>query len=712
MTSSEPERPTAAEVEAELARDIIALAGPEARPRQEQIDAVTAVVTDRRRALLVARTGFGKSAVYFSSTKMLRDRGWGPTVVVSPLLALMRDQVAAAERLGLAATTINSSNIDGWDEIEARIAADEIDLLLIAPERLANPGFRRRVFDTLRQQAFMLVCDEAHCISDWGHDFRPDYRRLRHLLAELPAWTPVLATTATANQRVTDDVAAQLGEDSLVLRTTLDRESLRLSVVDLPGDAERLAWLSETLPSIDGSGIIYCLTVSQADDTAHWLRSQGHEVGAYTGSVEADERLRLESKLRANELKALVATSALGMGFDKGDLAFCVHLGLPSSPVAYYQQIGRAGRNIERAEAIALPRPTEDAAIWKWFESVSLPSEEICRAALDQLNPFEPTPIASLERWVNLGRSRLSTLLNILEVDGAIERVGSGWIRSEKPWVYDHELADSLRKIRQAESDQMLAWADLSTCRLRFLRESLDDAEADDCGRCDRCTDHGWQHQPDPVLVAKAGEMLRGGDVVIEARRQWPARIEAPKGRIKPELQNAEGRALARVGDGGWSATVDQLLAQARSGRAPELGDELLRACAAVLKRWPWEQRPGWVCPMPSRRSGAAIDALATGLGTLGKLPVHRALMSKAPAGGATAPGSFQVDQANSAHQVLNVWDRFTIDDGGLPEPSLLSTPVLLVDDEVDSRWTVTVAGHHLRAAGAGVVLPFALRAR
>ncbi len=292
MPVPEPPRPSAADVERELADHVRALAGPDAVPRADQIAAVTAVVADRRRTLLVARTGFGKSAVYFSATRMLRDRGWGPTVVVSPLLALMRDQVAAAERLGLVAVTINSSNIDSWAEMEERIGRDEVDLLLIAPERLANAGFRRRVFDTMQTRAFALVCDEAHCISDWGHDFRPDYRRLRRLLAELPPWTPVLATTATANQRVTDDVAAQLGDDTLVLRTPLDRASLHLSVVDLPDDSHRLAWLAETLGDIPGSGIIYCLTVDQADTTAAWLRSRGHDVAAYTGSVEPERTAR------------------------------------------------------------------------------------------------------------------------------------------------------------------------------------------------------------------------------------------------------------------------------------------------------------------------------------------------------------------------------------------------------------------------------------
>lgn len=729
----EPPRPTAAEVADELATHVRALAGPGAVPRPEQIDAVTAVVADRQRTLLVARTGFGKSAVYFSATAMLRARGWGPTVVISPLLALMRDQVAAAERLGLTAVTINSSNTDAWDELEARISADEVDLLLIAPERLANPGFRRRVFDSLRSRAFALVCDEAHCISDWGHDFRPDYRRLRQLLAEVPPWTPVLATTATANARVTDDVAAQLGDDTLVLRTSLDRESLRLSVVDLPDDAHRLAWLSERFDELPGSGIVYCLTVDQAETTARWLRNEGHDAAAYTGAVDADDRLHLEEALRANDLKALVATSALGMGFDKGDLAFCIHLGLPPSPVAYYQQIGRAGRSLDVAEVIALPRPTEDAAIWSWFESVSLPSEELCRSALDQLDYNEPTSIALLEHTVNLGRSRLGTLMNILEVDGAVERVGGGWIRTSSDWAYNHELASSLKELRRAESTQMRTWADLDGCRLRYLREALDDDGAADCGRCDRCTERTWQANPEPEVTARAQQLLRGGDVIVPPRKQWPSGLGEPKGRIAADRQPQPGRALARVGDGGWGPIVDRLIATADAGgfadKPVALSEDLLWAIAGILKRWDWTERPTWICPMPSRRRGGVIAAVADGLGALGKLPVHCALVDRAlvdpvdpssqpaptdPGSQPTATGApaFQADQANSAHQVLNVWDRLTVDPAALPDRDILAGPVLLVDDEIVSRWTVTVAAWRLTGAGTGPVLPLALRSR
>ncbi len=700
MPVTAPARPTADEVDAELAEHVRILAGPDAVPRPEQVAAVRAVVADGRRTLLVARTGFGKSAVYFSATRMLRDRGWGPTVVVSPLLALMRDQVAAARRLGLAAETVNSSNTDDWDRIEAAVRDGEVDLLLISPERLANRGFRERVFHLLLDQPMALVCDEAHCISDWGHDFRPDYLRLRHLLDELPSWTPVLATTATANQRVIDDVAGQLGAGTEVLRTSLDRASLHLSVVDLPDDAHRLAWLGEHLGELDGSGIVYCLTQEQAAQTAEWLRMRGHDCAAYTGGTDSDARLDLEDQLRDNRLKALVATSALGMGFDKGDLAFCVHLGLPPTPVAYYQQIGRAGRAVERAEVIALPRPAEDAAVWRWFEQVSLPAERTCTEVLDQLSTGRPTSVPALESVVNLGRSRLQTLLKILEVDGAIHAVKGGYVLSGPDWRYDHDKADRLRRLRRDEADQMLQFADRDGCRLRFLREALDDAEAGDCGRCDRCAGARWATDVEPGLVDEAARHLRAGDVGIEPRKQWPSGLDEPRGRIPASHQARWGRALCRVGDGGWGPLIDQVLAGDRL-----LHEDMIRAVAGVLKRWEWERRPTWICPVPSRRHQGLVDRLCSGLGQLGRLPVHAALVR-------TDDGGYQADQENSAHQVANVWGRLAVDPAALPASPVLDGPVLLVDDECSSRWTITVATHLLADAGAGPVLPLVLRTR
>ena len=701
MPLTAPPRPTASEVEAELTEHVRALAGVDAAPRPEQLAAVQAVVADGRRTLLVARTGFGKSAVYFSATRMLRDRGWGPTVVVSPLLALMRDQVAAAQRLGLVAETINSANTDEWDRIEAAITDDTVDLLLISPERLANEGFRDRVFHLLLERPMALVCDEAHCISDWGHDFRPDYLRLRHLLDELPVVDPGAGHhrhRQPAGHRRRRRPSSAPMPSCCAPRSTARRSTSRWSTC--PTTPTASPGCPSTSTSFPGSGIVYCLTQEQAAQTAEWLRHRGHACQAYTGGTEPEQRLILEEQLRANELKALVATSALGMGFDKGDLAFCVHLGLPPTPVAYYQQIGRAGRALERAEVVALPRPVEDAAIWRWFEQVSLPPESTCAEVLLQLSASRPTSVPTLESVVNLGRSRLQTLLKILEVDGAIRAVKGGYVLADEAWQYDRDKAERLRRLRREESEQMLAFADRPGCRLRFLREALDDAEADDCGRCDRCLDTVRDTDLDPELVAEAGRHLRAGDVGVEPRRQWPSGLDEPKGRIKPEAQARWGRALCRVGDGGWGPVIHQVLAGDRV-----LHEDMIRAVAGVLKRWDWEQRPGWICPVPSRRRQPLLDRLCSGLGQLGKLPVHPALVR-------VGDGGFQADQANSAHQVANVWGRFEVDRSQLPEGRLLDGPVLLVDDECDSRWTLTVAAHLLLEAGTGPVLPLVLRTR
>src|ERR1700761_5798215 len=370
-------------------RHLRALAGEHARLREDQWTAIRALVVERRRTLVVQRTGWGKSAVYFVATALLRAGGAGPTVIVSPLLALMRNQVDAAARAGIHARTINSANLEEWEQVHAEIRDGAVDVLLVSPERLNNPGFRDNVLPHLTETAGLIVIDEAHCISDWGHDFRPDSRRIRTLLATLPADIPVLATTATANERVTVDVAEQLsvgGDDVVVLRGPLDRESLRLAVVSLPAAPMRLAWLADALTSgkLRGSGIIYTLTVAAAYETAAFLREQGLEVTAYSGKDDQAQRLAAEDDLLANRVKALVATSALGMGFDKPDLGFVVHLGAPQSPVAYYQQIGRAGRAVERAEVVLLPG-REDRDIWAYFGSLAFPRDFVVRQVLDAL---------------------------------------------------------------------------------------------------------------------------------------------------------------------------------------------------------------------------------------------------------------------------------------------------------------------------------------
>jgi ATP-dependent DNA helicase RecQ len=687
-----------------------ALAGGAARLREDQWTAVSALVAGRRRALVVQRTGWGKSAVYFVATALLRARGAGPTVIVSPLLALMRNQIEAAQKAGIRARTVNSANAEQWEDVYADVSAGAVDVLLVSPERLNNPGFRDLVLPKLTAAAGMLVVDEAHCISDWGHDFRPDYRRLRTLLGDLPPGVPVLATTATANARVTRDVAEQLGAGSdgetLVLRGPLDRDSLRLAVVRLPGPQRRLGWLAERLGELPGSGIIYTLTVAAAHETAAFLRERGHDVTAYTGKDDHSQRMAAEDSLLANESKALVATSALGMGFDKPDLGFVVHLGAPQSPIAYYQQIGRAGRAVDRAEVILLPG-REDADIWAYFGSLAFPPEQVVRATLAALaGAGGPMSTAALETRVDLSRGRLEMMLKVLDVDGAVRRVSGGWTATGREWAYDADRYARVAAERSREQESMLGYQATTGCRMEYLRRELDDPAAAPCGRCDNCTGRPWPAAvSQDAAAAAAGRLLRPG-IEVSPRKMWPAGmkdlgIEAA-GKIPPGLLAEPGRALGRLTDLGWGPRLRALLGPA--GADGPVPDDIVEAVVSVLAAWTWAQRPGCVITLPSRTRPQLIASLGGRIAGLGQIPYLGALAYAGRAG-----GSGPARQYNSAQRLRALWHALAVDGPLREQVSEAGGPVLLVDDRIETGWTMTVAARLLRDAGAPAVLPLAL---
>lgn len=688
--------PPTPEFEAAAQDVLVALAGPDARLRDDQLVAIDALVTHSERVLLVQATGWGKSAVYWIATRLLREEGAGPTLVVSPLLALMRNQVTAAERAGIRGATINSSNPDDWHQIEATIEADEVDVLLISPERLNNPRFRRSVLPSLAQAVGLLVIDEAHCISDWGHDFRPDYRRIADVLAGLGAEVPVLAATATANQRVEADVADQIGEHTLTFRGSLDRPSLHLSVVRLGAAADRLAWLAAWTAQRPGPGLVYCLTVYEAERVAEFLAGRGVAAVAYTGSTPAPERERIEAALDAGEVSCVVATSALGMGYDNPNLSYVVHLGSPSSPIAYYQQVGRAGRGAVQAEVVLLPTPTE-VDIWAYFDSTAMPPRDAVEEVLAALAASGPLSVPDLESMVNLRRGRLEALLKILDVDGAVDRDGSSWFRTDQPWDYDEERYRQLAESRRAEQDAMRAYQATEGCRLRFLREQLDDTSAQDCGRCDRCTGQPPAVAVDDEVVAAARGFLRAAPVIIEPRKQWPRGFEERRGNIAADLRAEEGRALAFGNDPGWAEVLGPLFA----GPDAEPDDQLLRGVAAALKAWDWGRRPTWITWVPSRTRPLLVSGLARRLAEIGKLELVDAVIR------VRTDAEPQSHMENSATQAANVIDafRFGRADG---EPLPLG-PGLVVDDTLRSGWTMTVVAEGLRSAGSGLILPFVL---
>ena len=660
---------------------------PAAQFRTDQLEAILALAGDRGRVLLVQRTGWGKSAVYFIATRLLRDQGLGPTLLVSPLLALMRNQIEAAERLGVRAETINSSNKDEWGEVEGRINDDEVDVLLISPERLANQQFRDEVLPLVGQHSGLLVIDEAHCISDWGHDFRPDYRRLVRVLDLLPAGVPVLCCTATANDRVVDDITAQLGADFAPVRGSLARRGLRLHALHKPSQAERLVWLASVIKELPGTGIVYCLTVADTERVAAWLKLQGVDAKGYSGEDDHEHRRAVEQDLLDNNVKVVVATLALGMGFDKPDLAFVIHYQSPGSPVAYYQQVGRAGRALPESWGVLL-RGTEDTDIQDYFIESAFPSADLAERVVGLL---ESTAVSTTKgeilAEVNVQQKRLEGLLKILEVEGAVERDRGRWLRTLRPWTFDRERVDTVTALRRSEQEQMRGYMSSDQCRMRLLRSFLDDYETEPCGICDNCTGQSMDRTFDPAVVQQAVEFLRKSKRVIEPRKQFP-----DGKRIAVEQRLKEGRVLAVWGDSGWGQLV-------RSGKQLDgrFDDQLVVAARDLIRdRWRPDPAPEWVAHVPSLRRAELMPdfarRLAQSLG-LTCMDVVVKVMDIEP----------QKTMQNSQRQYRNIADAFEI------SSEVPSGPVLLLDDMVDSRWTLTVVGLLLREAGAGPVFPFAL---
>ena len=660
---------------------------PVADFRPDQLDAILALAGERGRVLLVQRTGWGKSAVYFIATRLLRNRGFGPTMLVSPLLALMRNQIEAAERLGVRAVTINSSNREEWGAVEEQIEADEVDVLLISPERLANQQFRDEVLPVVGRRSGLLVIDEAHCISDWGHDFRPDYRRLVRVLDLLPAGVPVLCCTATANDRVVADVTAQLGADFAPWRGPLARRGLRLHAVDKPSQAERLVWLASVIEELPGTGIVYCLTVADTGRVAGWLRSRGIAAAAYSGESDDEHRRAVEQQLLSNEVKVVVATSALGMGFDKPDLAFVIHYQSPGSPVAYYQQVGRAGRALRESLGIVL-RGMEDADIQDYFIGSAFPLADRAERVVSMLE-HRAVPISERELLadVNIPNKSLQTLLKVLEVEGAVERDGRRWLRTLAPWTFDHERVSSVTALRRTEQRQMLDYIGTDQCRMRLLRGYLDDHDPEPCGICDNCTGVSLDRSFDPDIVQQAIDFLRKSERRIEPRKQFP-----DGKRITAEHRLEDGRSLTRWGDGGWGRLV-------RTGKQQDgrFDDRLVAAARDLIRdRWQPDPGPEWVTFVPSLRRPELVPDFASRLARSLGLACKDVVVKVRD----TEP---QKTMQNSQQQYRNVRDAFELGD------EVPSGPVLLVDDMVDSRWTLTVVGLLLREAGAGPVLPFAL---
>ena len=679
-----------------------AINDPNARFRAGQWEAIDALVNHRQKMLVVQRTGWGKSSVYFISTRILRDRGAGPTVIISPLLALMRNQVEAAERLGIRAVTINSTNSEEWDAIFQSILADEIDAVLISPERLSNEAFLNRMLLPIADRIGLMVVDEAHCISDWGHDFRPDYRRLVNILRQMPPNMPVLGTTATANNRVIQDVQDQIGNIN-IQRGPLVRDSLSLQTMRLPDQASRLAWLAQYIPGLPGTGIVYVLTKRDAEQVSTWLNQQGIVASAYHGSIQHDGfedsnsyRQHLEGLLLNNQIKVLVATTALGMGYDKPDLGFVIHYQAAGSVVAYYQQVGRAGRAIDKAYGLLLSG-TEDNDIHEFFRRSAFPPEHHVNAILKALEASDGLSTFGLQEQLNLRLGQINKVLKLLSVENRspVIKQGPKWFRTPVPFRMDHDRIEHLTHQRELEWRELNGYIDSDTCLMAYLRSALDDPESEDCGQCAVCL--GSPVIPEVVdrnLTILAKQFLRHAEIPIKPKIQVASGAFAQygfRGNLRQELRAAQGRVLSRWGDSGWGGWVKQ---DKHSG---SFRDELVEAVADMYEnRWQPAPAPQWVTCVPSKNYPTLVPDFAQKLAERLQLPFVDAIHK-------VRDNEPQRKQQNRFHQCNNLDGAFDLKD------DIPVTAVLLVDDVIDSGWTLTVLAALLRQAGSGIVYPVVL---
>lgn len=690
-----------------MALDILrkSLDNPDANFRDGQWESIEGLL-NRERMLVVQRTGWGKSMVYFMATRLLREKGFGPTLLISPLLALMRNQIEAAAKIGVKATTINSANQEDWEKIEEQVHKDKIDVLIISPERLANDEFRNNIMSTIAERIGLFVVDEAHCISDWGHDFRPDYRRIVRVLQAIPSNIPVLATTATANDRVVNDIVSQLGAGIKTVRGPLVRKSLRLQNIHMPSPAARMGWLAKTIPDIKGSGIIYTLTIRDADRVAQWLRINNINAEAYHSKLsESDQKVplkeELEQKLLNDEIKVLVATVALGMGFDKPDLGFVIHFQRPASVVHYYQQVGRAGRAVDSAYGILLCGEEDDHIADFFIRSAFPPQQHIDEiiAALDQSDAG--LSIQALQASLNLKKSQIEKTIKYLTVESPspITKIKSQWHVTAAAVEYkiDQVSVNAITAIRRQEQTQMQEYMNHRGCLMEFLAKALDDPTPTPCGKCVNCDRFSLlSEQVDDDLANRAAIYLRRSYQPITPRKKWPAFKQMPtydfSGNIKLDMRAEEGRALSLWRDAGWGELV-----QKGKYKDKQFSDELVTACVEMIKQWAPEHPPEWITCIPSKNHPTLVPDFAERLAKALALPFVPCIEK-------IVDNPQQKFMENNSHQARNLDGVFKV----TLEPKPY-TPCFLVDDMVDSRWTLTVASALLRKAGCEAVYPIAL---
>jgi len=667
--------------------------GDEAEFRDGQEESIDLALSNKK-ALIVQKTGWGKSIVYFIATKILREQGSGVTILISPLLSLMRNQIENANKLGLVAKTINSSNEEEHEDVFNSLKNNLCDILLISPEQLAKKDRMDKIISSMAKGIGMFVVDEAHCISDWGHDFRPDYRRIINIIKRLPSNVPVIATTATANKRVVDDIKEQLG-DIKVLRGELIRESLNIQTIKLKDQAERMAWIVENIPKKNTAGIIYCLTKPVCVKVNEWLIENGYNSRCYHGDIDKEERKEIENLFLDDKINWVVATSALGMGYDKANIEYVVHFQRPGNIVSYYQQIGRAGRKLEDAYVVLL-HGQEDDEIVEYFINQGFPTESEIFDVVSILNDSEEgLSLFNIFKQVNMREGRLKKCLKYLQVEKIVEKDPKTRIytRTINEWSPDDERSKKITNLRYYELDDMHKFVDSTSCYMKFIAEKLDDEHLRECGKCSICRDVNiFPKTCSHENILKAIKFLKRGSLEFQPRKQIPAGVISDKQvNLSSEYLLENAKVLSRYGDAGWGKFVKEDKYVTKIFR-----NELIEASVELIKEWLPNYNEMNLAYVPSLREPELVKVFAKSVAKSLGIPCLDSIIKN--------PGTKpQKECENRFFQAENAWNGFSVEDE-YPEKD-----VILIDDIYDSGWTFTACGYKLKEQGAKKVYPFAL---
>lgn len=651
------------------------------RPGQQE--AITTVL-EQRRLLCIQPTGYGKSLLYQLPALLVG----GLTLVISPLLALMRDQLRHLhDRFGIPAATINTDQSDD-ENAAARQAAlqGRIRILFVAPEQLDNLATYQFL---LSLPVALLVVDEAHCISTWGHDFRPSYRQIVNLVRALGQSRPelrVLGLTATADARTEADIASQLqtagGQPLRVLRTPMDRPNLALSVLPVHGPAHKLAVLYELLTRLTGCGILYCATREQTEVVADFLQQQGLDVISYHAGYDPDHKRRLQHAFIADRYRAIAATNALGMGIDKPDIRFIIHVDLPGSITAYYQEVGRAGRDGRPAQGILLFDPV-DRRVQDHFIRSAQPTLAHFETVLAHLTPDEqgnwPT-LTGLKIRTGLHPTLVTVIVAELVEQGLIQKMLAGktqvYQRRDQGPPPNLERYVVQQQVRNRELEAMLRYGQGEVaCLMRTLRVALGDPEAPPCGRCSQC-------QPDLAPPAVTPEHIAAAQTWLDQRDTPIAAMIRPA--MSPGLAVLNGELRSRL-------FVDFMRNRASDSAEPTLTPTLQHLLLEKLTHLQRRHRFSGVIALPSR-TWRQRDATLQLLGATLNVPVYADLLIWDP-----VPAARQGEWLNNDQRRQNVSGKLRLA-GELPQfgPDAL----LLVDDYIGSGATLREAVSTLRQRG------------